>query len=422
MYLVKRSEFISRSELDLTAANFPSQTKRIVIPSNQPIEELQIFFQVTLASAISDWRAFGLASALKKVTLNVNPGDSYDMVSASGVSLLVLQDNEGIGLGRSTRRALEYGMAGHVSLAANATATPSGTILRVCYRIPIPHPALEGQLRLASMLDCINHRQDPVLTLEFAPAAEFTATANPFSAAAVEVRVIRREMPSEVNSAILNKGGYIKTDIRDTPYDLAVSLNNVEKRFALPSPGDYLTAAIIMLGGTAASVLTPMDLSGVTTINLETGWRLESGGNALHSFRMKHIQEENDAFKAIAPISSFQPLGGAISTITNAGVTGGVPPVWVTAKGTLGAGNMGGALAAGAGIQDPAVVCIDFLTDGLVDAGELGSLLNSNFKTDAIRWELVAGVTTPAGQTSQFLICGRRYRDSVERFKVLPAA
>lgn len=424
MLLARRLEFISRSpDLDLTAANFPSQTKRITIPSNAPIEEIRVIVQVTVNAAESTWRAFGPLSMLKKVTLNVTPNSgSYDAVSASGPSLAILGDNEGLGLDRGTRAALLYANAGHVSLGANAVPTPAGTILRMVYRIPIPHPAMTGKLRVLSLLDCINHRQDPVLTLEFAAAAEFTATANPFTVAGCEVQVIRRDIADTVNQAILRDGGFIRSDIRDTSYDIALSTTNVEKRFALPSPGDYMTSVIMMLGGTAAGVLTPQDLSGSTALGSETQWRLESGGNPQMTWRMKHLQMENDMAKVVHPVSQFVHLGSGINAVSNLGVTSGVPPVWVTAKGIAGGPNFGGALAAGHAVQDPAIVCLDFLTDGLTDAGELGSVLNSNFKTDAIKWEIVGNVTTPAAQASTFNIVSRRFKDSVERFKNFPAA
>jgi hypothetical protein len=422
MLLARRLEYISRSpELDLTAASFPAQTKRITIPSTAPIEEIRVTVQVTVNAAESTWRAFGPLSILKKVTLNVTPNSgSYDQVSASGASLLALADNEGLSLSRGTRAALLYANAGHVSLATAAVPTPAGTILRMTYRIPIPHPALTGMLRVLSLLDCINHRQDPVLTLEFAAAAEFTGTANPFTAASCEVVVVRRDMPDSVNTQLLDKFGYIRSDIRDTNYDVALSTTGVEKRFALPSPGDYMTAVLLMLGGTAAGVLTPMDLSATTAVGSETQWRLEAGGNPQMTFRMKHLQEDNDYCKSVHPISQMIAVGSWINN-TNLGVTNAAAAL-ANSKGTSGAPNFGGALAAGHGVQDPAIVAFDFLTDGLTDAGELGSVLNANFKTDAIKWELVGSVTTPASQASTFQIISRRFKDSVERFKNFPAA
>ncbi len=426
MLIPKKFESIVKSELDLTAANFPSQTKRITIPSNAPIEEIWVVFQVTLASAIADWRAYGLISALKRVTLNVNPGSAFDAVYASGPSLIFLADNEGTGLDASTRAAVFAGNAGHVTLAS-PIPTPSGSKLRVCYRIPMVHPGLTGPLRLRSLLDVINHRQDAILTLDFAPAADFTATADPFSAASVEVVVMRRDMPADINNRILASGGYLKQDIRESSFDVPASLTNSERRFAIPSPGDYTTLVMSMLAGTAASVLTPTDISGNVTVNQETLWRLESGGNALQTWRMKELQILNQLSKVCQPVAQL-PTIGTFTTINNVGVTTGAPPVWVTAKATAGHPNCGGIVVpgttspyAGLCIQDPSIVALDFLTDGITDAGEFGSLLNANFQSDAIKWEIVGNVTTPASIPSNVSIVGRRYRDSVEAYKKLAA-
>jgi hypothetical protein len=422
MFAPAKYERILRSpELDLTSANFPAQTKRIPIPSTDPIEAMYIAVQVTMNAAVNGFIDFGLLSILKRVTLNIQPDDGagYDCVYSSGTGLCQLLDQEGIGLDRSTRAALMASMCGHGNLA-NPIATISGSKYLMVFPIYFAHPALTGEARLRSLLDCQNHRQDPVLQLDFAPATEISATANPFSAANCEVWVRRRAIGADLNKAIRAKGGFFRQDIRESQYDVAASLTSVEKKFAIPSPGEYASLVVSMYKGNA--VRTPADISASVAVGTETTWSLEAAGNSIAKFATKGMMLMGDHSRAIQPLSAFHPLNAdAINSLANTGVTGGAPPVWVTAKEVSTALNFGGALSAGLAIQDPSVYGFDFLTDGLTDAGEFGSLLNANFPSDAVKWELIAPVTTPANQPSAVWLTGRRFRSDVSDLKKFAA-
>jgi len=419
MLLAQKEEVISRSpELDLVAANFPAQTKRITLPRSGPIEAIFVIVQVTLGANLNNFVSFGLLNILKRVTLNINDGTgAYDCIYCSGPGLVSLAHLEGIGLDRSTQMALHQSLSNNTRPTENPNI-PSGSIHRIVYPIFAPHPTLTEWLRLRSCIPTHRHVQDPVITLDFAPATEIQGAANPFSAANVEILVLRRDMPQALDTEIVNTGGYIRWDVRETAYDIAASTNNTEKRFAIPGPGEYASLQMNMIRG--AAILTPGDLSASTTIGSESTWRLEAAGNAQRFWRMKHRQILNDFNRATDQPFRMHPFMDDISTVSNLGVTGGAPPVWVTAKMVGGPTQFGGALAAGLAVQDPGCVGFDFLSDNFSGANELGSCLNANFPSDAIKWELVGTVTSPANQVSTINLIGRRYRDDITRWKRVP--
>jgi len=434
MLIPQKEEVISRSpDLDLTAANFPAQTKRIQLTRTGPIEAIFIIVQVTLNALLTDLITFGLLNLLKKVTLNVNDGTgAYDAVYSSGPGLIVLQDQEGVSLDRSTQSALFQSLAA-LQGAGTGPQIPTGSIFRICYPIWCPHPALGEWLRLRSLIPAHRHVQDPVLTMDFAPAAEISqSVANPFSAANLEVMIIRRDLPSALDQQLIDSGGYIRWDIRETPFDLPLG-TNAEKRFALPGPGDYPSLAGYMYkgftGGGLESKLS--DLSASATVGSESLWRLEAAQNSIRQWRMKGRQIYNDQTRGGCRQTSIMNLFGGsaaatwITTLSNLGVTGGAPPVLLTAT-TLGMPqNMGGDLAAGLAVQEPAVFGFDFVTDTmLAGANELGGCLDANFASDAIKWEIVAPIDvtrgTAATASSSLNLIGRRYRDNITRWKKYP--
>jgi hypothetical protein len=420
MLIPQKEEVISRSpELDLTAANFAAQTKKITIPrSGGPIEQILIVVQVTLNAAVNACVSYGLLNILKRATLNLNDGTgAYDAVYASGPALCILAEQEGHGLDASTRLALSQSLANVTQ--GNVTNIQTGGIFRIVYPINVYPRGLQNEwLRLRSLIPAPDHKQDPLLTMDFAAAAEISGVANPFSAVNLEIFVTRRDMPEAINKQIRDQGGYIRWDLRETPYDLATSLTNVEKRFAVPSPGEYATLCMHMLKGN--TILTPADLSATTTVGSETVWRLEAAQNAQRTWRMKHRQIVNDQDRNLVQPYAVNLFGDALSTVTNLGVTGGGPPVWVTAENVIMPIRFGGALSAGLAVQDPSVVGFDFISGDGGPGNDFGGCLNANFPNDSIKWEIVGTVTTPATQTSTLALVGRRYRDDITKWKNLP--
>jgi hypothetical protein len=420
MLIPQKEEVISRSpELDLTAANFPAQTKKITIPrSGGPIEQIFIIVQVTLNAALNGCVSYGLLNILKRATLNLNDGSgAYDAVYASGPALCILADEEGHCLDASTKLAASLSLANVTQ--GNVTNIQTGGIYRIVYPINAYPRGLQNEwLRLRSLIPAPSHKQDPLLTMDFAAAAEISAVANPFSAVNCEILVVRRDMPEAIDTRIRDTGGYIRWDLRETPYDLATSLTNVEKRFAVPSPGEYATLCMHMLQGNA--ILTPADLSASTTVGSETQWRLEAAQNAIRVWRMKHRQIINDCDRQIDFPYALNLFGDGLNGVSNLGVTSGAPPVWVTAENIVMPRRFGGALSAGLAVQAPSVTGFDFISGDGGPGNDFGGCLNANFPNDSIKWEIVGTVTTPANQTSTLSLVGRRYRDDVTKWKTLP--
>lgn len=419
MLIPQKEEVISRSpELDLTAANFPAQTKKYPIPrAGGPIEAIFIIVQVTLNAAVNACVSYGLLNILKRATLNLNDGSgAYDAVYSGGPGLLMLHEQEGHILDGSTQLARAYSLAN--VLGGNVTNIQTGGVYRIVYPIfAYPKGLTNEWLRLRHCIPSPAHKQDPLLTMDFAAAAEISGVANPFSAVNLELLVVRRDMPENIDARIRDTGGYIRWDVRETPYDLATSLNNVLKRFQVPSPGEYATLGIHQLAGNA--ILTPADLSASVTVGTETEWRLEAAGNSIRNFRMKHRQIMNDADKMYSLPYAVNLFGDALNSVTNLGVTGGAPPVWVTAENIIMPQRFGGAFSAGLAVQAPSVVGFDFIAGDGGPANDLGGCLNANFPNDSIKWEIVGNVTTPANQTSTFALMGRRYRDDITRWKIV---
>lgn len=419
MMIPRKMEVISRDpELTLVAANFPAQTKKYPIPrAGGPIEAIFIIFQFTLNAAINACVSYGLLNALKRVTLNLNDGSgAYDAVYSGGPALLMLHEQEGHDLDPSTKLLRSLCLAN--VLQGNVTNIQTGGVYRVVYPIyAYPKGVANEWLRLRHCIPSPSHKQDPLLTMDFAAAAEMSGVANPFSTANLELVVVRRDMPADMDARIRDTGGFIRWDVRETPYDLATSLNNVLKRFQVPSPGEYSTLLVHQLAGNA--ILTPADLSASVAVGSETEWRLEAAGNSIWNWRMKHMQILNDGDKGVELPYAVNLFGDGLNSVSNLGVTGGAPPVWVTAENIIMPTRFGGALAAGLGIQSPSVIGFDFVSGDGGPANDLGGTLNANFPNDSVKWEIVGNVTTPANQTSTFALAGRRYRDDITRWKII---
>jgi hypothetical protein len=414
MILPGRLENIQDSRLTLTTLNFPQQTLRIPIPRSWALEEIFITVQFTSKAAITTQFAYGLLNALRRVSLEINDGiQPRTPVNVTGPGLLQLISHEGIGLDRSTLSVM--GQLGQGFLANTG-------VYRITYRIPLVHPAITGGLRAKCLLPVHLFPQDPILVLDFAPAAEIcSAVADPFSAAAVEVWTFRRDFPRRFAQYINDqtKGNpiqwFIRSDIQETIYPLSTSLTSSEQRFEIPKPGQYSSLLMHMLKGNAA--LTLADISASTAVGTETLWRIESAGTVFRQWRMKQAQTLNDYSRVTEQAGIFNlnvltldalkltQTGTAVITATN-----------VMVPNT----NWGGALALGYGVQDPHSVFHDFLTDGLTDVDELGSLLDCNPTALAgLKMEIIGAVTTPANQASSVGLVGRRFYDDLSKYQAV---
>lgn len=398
MYLRKRSTFVQNLST-LTVANLPAQTKKISIDRTWPLEEIIVIVTATAKAALSSVTAFGLLNLLKRATLEVNDGiQPRKIVDATGYGLLAMAINEGANLDRATLETI---------IATNTPATINTGIYQVAYRIPLVHPQFTEGLRVRSLLPINLYQQDPVLTLEFGAAADISGTADPFSAISYHVVLVKREMSAAQIGGILNSGGFISSDLVETQFPIA-ALTGSEQRFTVPSPGQYTGLTMVQLNN---SILA--DLSASTTIGSETRWRIESGQVVLRDWAMKFLQIENDYSRPLnrAVQASVHGLGAPIDA---AGATTGT--AWTGSKPFFVPGSLGGAMAAGQCVQIPAVVTLDFLSDGLTDANELGSLLDTNLPADkGLKVEIIGSVTTTG--TSSLNLIGRRLFGDLSKYQ-----
>jgi hypothetical protein len=423
MILPQKLTTLQDSRLTLTAANFAQQTIRVPLPRTWALEEIFVTVQVQPKAAITTQLLYGLLNILRRVQLEINDGIQPRMaVNCTGPGLLQLVSNEGISLDRSTLQVL-------AQLQAQAAAQATGGFLanggnyRVTYRIPLVHPMITGPLRSRMLLPVHLHPQDPTLVLDFAGAAElFSGVADPFTAstgAAVEVWLLQREIPRAFGEEIKKSapGGdprlwFLRSDINETIYPVPIT-TNTEQRFEIPKPGQYSSLAIHMTKGTGSATMDLADISASTTLGSETRWRLESGGNLFREWRMKQLQTLNDYSRAASPAGLLNPRIPtlAASLLATSGTT------TVTATDVFVPGQFGGSLSA-QGIQSPSSVFLDFLSDGIGDAEELGSLLDCNLPAvSGLKMEIIGNVTLAAAGT--FQIVGRRFFDELSRWQTV---
>jgi hypothetical protein len=419
MILGQKLSTVQDSRLALTAASFPQQTIRLPLDRAWPLEELWIGVQVTIGATLIAGAAsmlfYSLLNILRRITLEVTDDKGpRNVVNVTGPGLLGLIANEGLSLDACTA---------HVVQCLNQQLFPGTGRYRIWYRIPFVHPMVTGKLRPKMMLPIHLHAQDPALTLDFAPATEiFTGVANPFTAANVEVVMVRRDWPKEMADAVNaeTKGNpidwFIKSDIQETIYALAASLSNSQQRFALSLPGQYSGLYIHHLKGGAQGTLE--DLSGSTTVGTESNWTLESGQVPIRSWRQKQLKAINETSKFYGP-SGFPNLN-LFTAATPGLVTSGTAVVSATSLMVANSG-FGAPLEVGQGIGQPAQVFHDFISDGINDADELGSLLDCNIpQLSGLKMEVVGNVTTPAGaaQSSSVQLVGRRFYGDLRAYQL----
>lgn len=396
--------------LTLSAAQispFSGCQKKITIPNQGPLHSIYIVVTCTLkAFAAGTMVTFGLPNLLRNITLTVNDLDrgQYDRVNISGAGALLLNDLED---------QLDPATA-HVIAASNANAVMKvGEIHRLCYRIDFPHPSLVGALAVRSLLHTDRLKQEPVLTLTFGAAAEISATADPFSDVQVEVWVNRVKWNDALAGNMNQRGGAIISDLREMQQSYAAGQANKDQEFSLDNGCEY--GDLVLWHESQGATLA--DLSANTTANQETVHKLIAGLDVFTAFKMKQAFTEGQLSRSLRMPSVFHPmLTDAITAPTNAAVTQGAPPVWVTAKQLLAAQNFGGALVAGSSIQNPAVVGFEFLAPRRYAVDELTGCLPSRFPGDT-RWKFKGALTTPAGNPSWIKAVARRFLSDITPYK-----
>lgn len=401
--------------LTVSANTLAQQTIAVPLPRTWPLEEIEINVTATMNSAaITDQIVHGLLGILRKVKLETNDGiKPATPVSVTGPGLLQLVANEGLSLDRSTLGCLGALQQGFL--------VGSG-IYRVTYRIPMVHPMITGALRPRMLLPIHLHNEDPILTMEFAAGTECITTAASWSSVIVEVKLVRREIPAEFAAFIAKNSPdgdprrwFIQQDIVESVNSVGASQTDQELRVNVPTPAQYASILFYHLQGNAN--LTPADISANTTIGQETEWQLISGEVATRSWRMKDYQIRNDYSRPAFPAAVFNPnipTAASPKQQTSATTINNTTNLFVPSA------QFGGALSTGYNVQNPYSIFLDFLSDGINDAEELGSLLDCNLPArQGLKMEIVGRITTPANQASQANIVGRRFFGDLSRWQTV---
>lgn len=359
-------------------------TQQFDIPNVQPIEELLIIVNGTFTATATTRTNIldNLLNVLKRITLDINDGVTpRSQVSYSGPGLIEYCSQVGLNLDRSTLEAVRINNDTTVAMASQS--------FRVAYRVPIVHPMIAEPLRTRMLLPCHTWAQAPVLKLEFAPMAEI-ASAGALASLSTEVVVKHRVMPEKLTADILANGGFISSDLVEKPFSIGPGVSG-EARFQISSPGSYLNLMFRQyLGG---ANLTRNVIDEVTTVGRETKWRIESGLVPQHEWTWKGVQIEND-----------------FSRVCN-GLTQTSSP------------NFGGAIAANTQFQPAGSAILDFLSDGLDSANELGSVLDANIDArSGLKLEVVGAVQSVATNASVLYIGGHRLFGDLSRWQALKAA
>jgi len=382
--LKQRLNFLTPSNFALSGAGILGTTQKVALDRNWPIEEIVLVLGGTVGTAYTTVLVDGLLKLVKRVNLSINDGvQPRSVVDMSGVGLLEYASLAGLNLDRSTLGALALSQGSTIAIS---------NVFRISYRIPLVHPSITEPLRTRMLLDVQNHPQDPILTVDFGASADVGAT-GVITPLICELILVRRHMDAKLNQDILKSGGYIPCDLMEQALTLPASTTNGEARAQIATPGQYLNLFFRQyLGG--ASVVARDVVDAVGTVGSETRWRLESGGSVLREWRWKHLQIINDFSRVANHVNqTYAP-------------------------------NFAGALAAATTLYQPASsTMLDFLTDGLNDANELGSLLDCNLPAQSgLKMELIGNYTTGATAGSAINFGGHRLFGDLSRWQALKAA
>jgi len=391
MLLRPTREFQQVSPAQIVVANFPSQTFAVDLPQNQPIEWIDVIFNVTMSgTAITNARAGGLLNICKRLTVEFNDGvrGKRNVVNISGLALLEYNMKVYNSLDPNTLLCLSDAIAG--GHAANQK-------YRICYRIPFAHPQITAEpLRSRFYLPAHLTSEQPRLTIVTGAAADMGTGGDTIAALSIEV-VSKQRFISANQQAALQKekgaglrNGYFAQDLIETQYTLAASLTDSEQRFAIPQPGQY-TGIMVRQVAYAATVLTVYsDLSASTTPGTETVWTLEQANQTYAKFRWYQLWLE-------------QAMAGFRQTA-----------ILVTSPDFL------PTLASNTKYAVPSSIYLDFLAEGEGgEADEFSSLLDCNIPSNqGIRMEFVGRCTTVAGGNSYVGVVGHRILDDLRPWQM----
>lgn len=343
---------------------------KVSLDNTWPIEEILVFVNVTCgATGPTLTGADNLLGIVKKIGLSINDNNQpRSIVDFTGVGMLEYVQHAGMTLDSATLNAV--GLCQGASIANNLN-------FRICYRIPLVHPAIGEPLRSRMLLPVHTWNQQPVLTLEFEQAANMYS-AGSVSAVSAEVVLIRRNMNAADTAAIFSSGGFLSFDLIETAAAIPVGQAG-DVRIAVNGPGSYLN--LLMRQYKGGATITRAELDETTTVGSETKWRLESGGVAEHEWRWKHLKAINDFSQAQNSANqTYSPV-------------------------------IGGTIAANTSYSPSVSTMLDFLDDGIPGDGvtELGSVLDVNTPLrSGLKMEIVGRVASVATNGSTLYVGGHR--------------
>lgn len=385
MILEKQTRVYRPRDFQAASAGILGTTQRFAIPNGNPIEAIWICMEITNGSTglLPDDGTQGVQGAdnilgmVQRVQLDcVSPvWGAYKAVDFSGIGLLEYAANAGLNLPVSVWDYIRLWQANAAtSLGNNAKA-------KLWIPIMMPHFFAAEPLRTRMLLPCHTWgNQQPVLTVQFQSSANMAKSGNTgtIASALCSIYVVYREMSEAQTSDIESKGGFIKTDIIEQQFSPGVGVGGAPVlRAPLQGPGSYLGLVCRHYLGGAQT--TRKEVSNVVTFGSEDIWTLEMNTQTKRQFRWSDLKMENE-----------------LSTPRNVLSQTSSP-------------FFGPAITAGELFQNPASVYMDFLSDGLEMANELGSVLDANIAFNrGYKWEICGPWANPATNASFLYYGGHR--------------
>lgn len=293
------------------AGVFPAQTVSVELDRNNPLDEIQIIIRGTCGAAASGTTGANLIADLmyglvKRVYLDVNDGGTpRRVVDCSGAYLVEMQYNEQGSLDVDTIFASNQGRS-------NASS------FEMTFSIPLAMPQLPDPLRSFTLLPVHRHRNNPVLSIDFASRGEMDTGGTPaltLTALSCEVVHYRRIITPEFDAQVDKLGGWWNYDILEKE-DLITATGEYNLEMA---GGGLYTGYLIrtynsLIDRTSVATNTYLQFS---TTQADSVFRIKQGTNVVRNFRLGHLVKDNArsrtetglAYNLSANAPCFRPMG-----------------------------------------------------------------------------------------------------------------
>ena len=440
MMLLNRLNFFQPPQFNVASSGILGTTQKVAIDRTWPLEEIVIIVNATVngtglsrlggaAGPQTTVQTDGLFSLVKRVNLSVNDpiaGKPRTVVDFTGRGLVEYAALTGLNIDSATLDALRDQ---NVLDAQTTTAvvTPTAKVYRIAYRIPLVHPLIADPLRTRMLLPVHLYQQDPILTVDFGSNATGTeiaaGAATLFTNVTAELVLIRRNITASLDAQIQKAGGYIESDLLETPFAIGTGISG-EQRIPLNLPGYYLNVLMRQYYGGNATLGTFMQRqvldqsgTGTTLAGASTGgngsesrWRLETGGQVIREWRWKHLKIINDWSRPLnGPASNFASLSTVFPFVSSGqGAYAGIPAAGVGTV-VLPSADPGGMMQVNTSFNPACSAILDFLTDGLDSANELGSVLDCYSPASrGLKMEVIGPVQSATTNASTIYVGGHR--------------